>query len=337
MDINYKRRLFQQKLQAGLDQKAMMGGATRAVEHLTEAVELAAAPPRLEHPLLEIASYRLAHAKLRTAQCPEDYHQIRRLLTSAERSSGYLSLMSRVLQLVTMHRLAWFEPIDERPYAKEAIDNVWTEVVDALRRIEQNEFQKSVLKSTALLQSAPFSIVELAGYFTGCNLSHFDGMTYRDELDVEFRGLSSEMPYVVCASDDKPLDIARRIPRDIAMDMISDRLKRGMADIIFVLDEDGGYAQLTNGKKFAKKKNVLVFGLAVGALTYDQIAAPLGGGTLTRYIDRINARLNGAGISREAIRMDRPTVYSFAPEVRVVGAISRKVLTSRVLADEWGK
>lgn len=338
MDINERRRSFNDKLKRGLDQKTVMNGGEFAARYLSEAVELAVGPPRLEEPLLEIASYRLAHAKLRVAHTPEDYREIRQLLRRVERSTGYLGLMSRILELVTHHRLAWFEPVKSRQQSQEAINNVWEEVISALRRSEQNDVNSPLTKTTALLQSAPFSLVELAGYFSGCDLSSLDGVSYRNVYDSEFEGLSDQPAYIVCASNDEPFDVQRRIPQDIAIKMVDDRLNRGMADVGFILHEKSGDAFFKGRKELATKKVALLFGHVLGVLARGQIDLALDSSTISHYRDRINRRVRKAGLADDAVRYDPISKeFSFTPTLRVVGAISRELLSQRTIVDNWGQ
>lgn len=90
MDIAHRRRLFEQKLTEGLDHKTILLGIDTAIDRLAEACRIAAEKPRLEEPLLEIANYRLAHAKLRIARSADDFHEVHRILANAVRPRGHL-------------------------------------------------------------------------------------------------------------------------------------------------------------------------------------------------------------------------------------------------------
>lgn len=338
MNISDRRILFYKTLEEGLDHKTVLAGTDTAIERLTEARRIARDTPRLEEPLAELASYRLAHARLRKATSVRDFYQINELLEEAIRPQGNLSIMPRILQLAVHQRLSTIDPESDPEVAQEGMDAVWNNIITAVKQTATNDYRKPVTETNSLLQSAPLNMAELAAYFTGCNLAPFDGAAPIQKHEDLYGGLSGHDPFVVCANDDPVLDIDRRIPQDIAMEMVKSRLDRGMADIGFVIDEKSGHAFFNNGKPVATQKVVLVFGFVLGLFSREQIKLALNDSTLTIYRKRLNGTIAKEGVAEKAVRYDRLTkTYSFAPELRIVSAVSRKLLHPYTFDHNWGK
>ena len=337
MNFAERRILFYETLKEGLDHKTVWSGTDNAVERLSAALRIAAESPRLEEPLVELASYRLAHAKLRNASSIGDFYEVNRLLEEAIRPQGNLSIMPRILQLAVHHRLSCIDPNSDPDEAQDGKDAVWKNVIDAVRQATTDDYKRRPTETNSLLQSVPVSMAELAAYFSGCDLAPLDGAAPIDQIEDLYRGLSGHRPFVVCANDDPELDLNRRIPEDIAIEMVENRLERGMADIGFVINEDTGYAFFKGGKELTSKKVVLLFGYVLGVLSRDQVKHALDTGTLKHYRDRMDKKVREQGLADNAICYDPSSkTYSFAPGLRVVGAVSRKLRSQELIADNWG-
>ena len=175
---DHEDRLMQceDALAEGIKFKVLGPDSSQAIRPFEEAHRLANLDPRLPPPWPQIAAYRLAHIRMRSARTFEELAAVEELLQEAGRIDVEgLGPVPRLYRIAALHRMAQVAPTEsDAAVCMKAQSKLFAALSSSARDLVWRPDPRS---RAAVVQGTVHNYLELASYFTGEPYDRLQGMS----------------------------------------------------------------------------------------------------------------------------------------------------------------